>query len=80
MPSAWPTKSVVQQPGGVLLEFLRNGGKLQRRGDDKDMLRLAQRLRDWVGLEASPFHFTASRTLWSTDFECSSGRLRRATN
>jgi hypothetical protein len=55
--------------GRVLLEFLRNGGKLTRRGDDKDILRLAQRLRDWMGLEVEPFRFTQSRALWSTVFE-----------
>ncbi len=55
--------------GRVLLEFLRNGGELTRRGDDKDILRLAQRLRDWMGLEVEPFRFTQSRALWSTVFE-----------
>ncbi|BDC48880.1 hypothetical protein F183_A11960 [Bryobacterales bacterium F-183] len=60
--------------GRTLLEFLRDGGKLARRGDDKDILRLAQRLRDWMGLDAEPFQFTRSRTLWSTLFESSSHR------
>jgi hypothetical protein len=63
--------------GRVLLEFLRNGGKLTRRGDDKDILRLAQRLRAWMGLEAEPFRFTQSRALWSTMFESSSCRQKR---
>jgi hypothetical protein len=30
--------------GSVLLDFLRNGGKLYRRGDDKDVLRFRKRL------------------------------------
>lgn len=59
-----------------MLEFLRNGGKLMRRGDDKDILRLALRLRKWMGLEAEPFRFTHSRTLWSTLFEASSSAPR----
>lgn len=55
--------------GRVLLELLRNGGKLTRRGDDKDVLRLAKRLREWMGLVDSPFQFTNSRMLWNTVFE-----------
>lgn len=62
--------------GRVLLEFLRNGGKLTRRGDDKDVLRLAQRLRDWMGLEAEPFRFTQSRMIWSAQFESVSDRAK----
>jgi len=56
--------------GRVLLEFLRNGGKLIRRGDDKGVLRLAQRLCAWMGIDADPFHFSPSRKLWITAFEC----------
>ena len=65
--------------GRVLLEFLRNGGKLTRRGDDKDVLRLAKRLRAWMGLESDPFKFTRSRTLWSTQFESLTHRQRLTT-
>jgi hypothetical protein len=40
-----PTAAPRQQPeaneGLLLLEFLRSEGKLNRRGDDKDLLRLA---------------------------------------
>jgi hypothetical protein len=57
--------------GRVFLEFLRSGGKLTRRGDDKDILRLALRLQAWMGLEITPFQFTRSRMLWSTIFETS---------
>jgi len=57
--------------GRTLLEFLRNGGKLTRRGDDTGILRLAQRLRGWMGLHGDPFQFTPTRTLWSTFFESS---------
>jgi hypothetical protein len=66
--------------GRVLLEFLRNGGKLTRRGDDKEILRLAQRLRNWIGMEADPFQFTRSRTLWSTQFESFTYRQRITTD
>jgi hypothetical protein len=41
--------------GRVLLGFPCYGGKLRRRGDDKDVLRLAKRLRPWMGLETDPF-------------------------
>lgn len=56
--------------GRVLVDFLRNGGKLNRRGDDKDLLRLAQRLRSWMGIDGDPFQFSASRRLWNAVFEC----------
>lgn len=61
---------VATSEGRLLLEFLRNGGKLNRRGDDKDLLRLAQRLRTWMGIEGDPFQFSPSRRLWSAVFEC----------
>jgi len=60
--------------GCLLLEFLRNDGKLNRRGDDKDLLRLAQRLRGWMGIDGAPFQFSPSRRLWSAAFECASHR------
>lgn len=61
--------------GRVLLEFLRSGGKLTRRGDDRDLLRLAQRLRDWIGIDIDPFQFSPSRRLWSAVFDCQSHRI-----
>ncbi len=63
--------------GRVLLEFLRNGGKLTRRGDDTDVLRLARRLQAWMGLDSRPFQFSPSRQLWSSLFECPSTNQRR---
>lgn len=65
--------------GSVLLEFLRNGGKLTRRGDDKDILRLARRLQAWMGLKTTPLQFTPSRMLWSTIFDSASQHISRAT-
>lgn len=64
--------------GRVLLEFLRNGGKLNRRGDDRDLLRLSQRLRSWMGIDGDAFQFSPSRRLWSAVFECSSLRTARS--
>ena len=61
--------------GSVLLDFLRDGGKQYRRGDDKDVLRLGQRLRTWMAMDSGPLLFTLSRRLWTAAFEC--GSLRR---
>lgn len=61
--------------GRVLWEFLRNGGKLIRRGDDKDVLRLAQCIRDWMGIDGDPFQYSPSRRLWNAAFECQSRRM-----
>jgi hypothetical protein len=60
--------------GRVLIEFLRHDGKLTRRGDAKDVLHLAQRLRAWMGVDSEPFRFSLGRKLWSVTFECG-GRL-----
>ncbi len=60
--------------GRVLLELLRSGGKLTRRGDDKKVLRLAQWLRNWMRLEDDPFQFTSCRILWNALFDTSSRR------
>ena len=56
--------------GSALLGFLRGSGKLHRRGDDKDVLRLGERLRVWMGMASGPFQFTPSRRLWTATFEC----------
>ncbi len=56
----------------VLLDFLRNGGKLTRRGDDTDVLRLARKLQTWMGLDHCPFLFSPGRRLWSAALECHS--------
>ena len=61
--------------GRLLIELLRSGGKLNRRGDDKDLLRLAQRLRTWMGIDGDPFQFSPSRRLWNAVFECLSHRM-----
>jgi hypothetical protein len=47
----------------------RNGGRLNGRGDDKDLLRLAQRLRTRMAIDDDPCQFRPSRRLWSAVFE-----------
>lgn len=39
--------------GRVLLELLRYKGKLTRRGDHRDVLKLTQRLWAWMGVDAA---------------------------
>lgn len=56
--------------GRVFVALLRAGGKLYRRGDDKDILRLGERLRRWMGVDSGPFQFAPSRRLWTATFEC----------
>ena len=60
--------------GQVLLEFLRNGGKLDRRPDDMPLLRLGQRLREWTGAGDGPFSYSDRKSLWIALFECGSHR------
>ena len=49
--------------GRLLLEFLRSGSRLNRRGDDRILLRLAQRLRTWMGIDGDPVSVQPSRRL-----------------
>jgi hypothetical protein len=56
--------------GRVFVALLRAGGKLYRRGDDKDILRLGERLRRWMAVDSGPFQFAPSRRLWTATFEC----------
>lgn len=56
--------------GKVFVALLRAGGKLYRRGDDKDILHLGERLRLWMGVDSGPFQFAPSRRLWTATFEC----------
>ena len=65
--------------GSTLLDFLRGSGKLYRRGDDMDVLRLGDRLRVWMGMDSGPFQFTPSRRLWTATFECGSLRAAKPT-
>ena len=60
--------------GQVLLEFLRNGGKLDRRPDDMPLLRLGQRLREWTGIADGPFSYSDRKGIWIALFDCASHR------
>lgn len=44
----------ITREGAVLVELLRGAGKLKRRGDDVDVLKLAEWLRIWTGLDGNP--------------------------
>jgi len=39
-----------------------------------DVLRLGERLRNWMAMDTGPFQFTLSRRLWTAVFECASQR------
>ena len=60
--------------GQVLLEFLRNGGRLERRPDDMPLLRLGQRLREWTGIADGPFSYSDRKGIWVAAFDCASHR------
>lgn len=57
--------------GAVLIELLRGEGKLKRRGDDLAVLKLAEWLRNWTGLNGDPLQYIGRNQLWSACFECS---------
>ena len=57
--------------GVVLVDLIRGAGKLQRRGDDVAVLKLAERLREWTGLTGDPLRFAPRTQMWSACFECS---------
>jgi len=60
--------------GQVLLDFLRNSGKLGRRPDDMPLLRLGQKLREWTGIADGPFSYSDRKGIWIALFECGSYR------
>ena len=62
--------------GRTLRAFLRSGGELVRSGDDISVLRLAQRLREWSGMESEPFQFGRGDQSWVALFDCGSERMR----
>lgn len=57
--------------GLALLTLIRAGGRLPRRADDMNVLRLRRRLREWTGLNEEPFRNDESKALWIARFECS---------
>lgn len=60
--------------GQVLLDFLRNSGKLDRRPDDMPLLHLSQRMREWAGVADGPFSYSDRKGIWIALFECGSHR------
>jgi hypothetical protein len=60
--------------GQVLLDFLRNGGKLERRPDDMPLLHLNQRMREWTGVADLPFSYSDRKGVWIAAFDCASYR------
>jgi hypothetical protein len=65
-------KGQLTREGSTLTELLRGDGRLKRRGDDTVILKLAAWLREWVGLEGDPLHYSGSTESWTATFECSS--------
>lgn len=60
--------------GQVLLDFLRNSGKLDRRPDDMPLLRLGQKLREWTGIADGPFSYSDRKGTWIALFDCANRR------
>ena len=58
----------------VLVELLRNEGKSRRQGDDIAVLKLAEWLRKWTGLENEPLLYGDRTGSWTACFECASDR------
>jgi hypothetical protein len=66
------TRNQWTREGGALSELLRGGGKIQRRGDDMDVLNLAKWLGEWTGLGTHPFQYIEVGSYWKAHFACSS--------
>jgi hypothetical protein len=73
------SSGVPSAEGRVLVELLRHDGKLTRRGDDKEVLRLAQRLCTWMGVEGEPFRFSPRDNRWALVAACRSYRAAMPT-
>jgi hypothetical protein len=58
--------------GAAFVGLLRAGGRLPRRSNDLVVLRLAQQLREWTGLEGEPLHLVEASRSWTAAFACSS--------
>jgi hypothetical protein len=60
-------------PEGKAFEaLLRGGGRLEAKGDDMAILKLAERLRTWTGLKGDPLQFAGSTRMWRASFDCAS--------
>jgi len=58
--------------GAAFVGLLRAGGMLPRRGNDVVVLKLAQQLREWTGLEGEPLRLVEASRSWTAVFACSS--------
>jgi len=67
-----PSSGRMPAEGSALVDLLRSGGRIRRAGDDMAILILAQRLREWTGLDQDPLSFSDSTGTWLASFSCSS--------
>jgi hypothetical protein len=65
------SRGFLTSEGILLTELLKGDGKLKRRGDDIAVLKLAEWLRGWTGLDGEPLQYSGRNQLWSASFECS---------
>jgi hypothetical protein len=65
-------KGKLTEEGAAFMELLRAGGILARRSNDIVVLKLAQRLREWTGLEGEPLRLVEASRSWTAAFACSS--------
>ena len=60
------------EEGTAFEELLRAGGNLPRRSNDMIVLKLAERLREWTGLNGEPLRLVEASQSWTAVFACSS--------
>jgi hypothetical protein len=59
------------EEGATFVQLLR-AGAIRRNGNDMVVLGLAQRLRNWTGLDGDPLRLVESSRSWTAVFACSS--------
>ena len=64
--------SMLTREGLMFRALLRGDGRLEAKGDDMTILKLAEILRTWTGLGGTPLRFAENLRLWTTEFECDS--------
>jgi hypothetical protein len=62
--------SALTREGKVFRALLHSHGKLEADGDDMAVLKLAQWLRTWTGLDGDPLQFGENSHLWTSCFDC----------
>lgn len=58
--------------GAAFTKLLRAGGSVPRNGNDIVVLKLAERLREWTGLNGDPLRLVEASRAWTALFACSS--------